>query len=207
METQAVALFNDSLFDYFNTVNSVERLSIEEAMWEKHGRRGAVTIWDMAGFSKTTADRGIVYYLAMVRRMQIISGPIVEQFGGTVIKYEADNCFAWFKTSDQAIDAAIAMNIAVDATNRTTPDELDIQLSCGIDYGDFLALGDQDYFGNPVIRASKLGEDLGNPMEILITQEGLDAATQPITHSLEQLQFDISGIEIKAYCIKTSGHL
>ena len=41
-----------------------------------------------------------------------------------------------------------------------TSEDLDIYISCGIDYGRILLVDDKDCFGDAVNRASKLGEDV-----------------------------------------------
>ena len=71
--------------------------------------RKMVYIFSLVGFSLLTRKYGIVHYLSMVRRMQMTTEPIVRSYGGFMIKYEADNCFAVFPEPLSAVNAAIAM--------------------------------------------------------------------------------------------------
>ncbi|HET7747160.1 MAG TPA: hypothetical protein VFM29_07650, partial [Vicinamibacteria bacterium] len=61
--------------------------------------------------------------------------------------------------------------------NRGRPDDEQLHFSYGIGYGDVLDL-DQDMFGLEVNLASKLGEDLAEPGEALLTP-GAAAALSP----------------------------
>src|SRR6266545_6866873 len=165
--------FQQQLLRYSQTEVLNERHKIEETLWTEYGAEYAVFVLDMSGFSLLTRKYGIVHYLSMVRRMQLTTEPIVISYGGSMIKYEADNCFAVFPDPLSAVNAAIAMQHAFQATNLLTSDDLDIHISCGIDYGKLLVIGHEDCFGDPVNRAAKMGEDLAAAGEILITKEAM----------------------------------
>src|SRR5512132_3388876 len=145
--------FQQQLLRYSETEVVHERRQIEESVWAEYGAEYAVFVLDMSGFSLLTRKYGIVHYLSMVRRMQLTTEPIVKSYGGTMIKYEADNCFAVFPDTLSAVNAAIAMQHAFSATNLMTSDDLDIHIACGIDYGKILVVGREDCFGDPVNRA------------------------------------------------------
>lgn len=185
------------LSSYITTSEEASRSAIDREIWQTFGTTGAVFISDMARFSQTCLEHGIVYYLAMVSRMQIVVTPIIQNHGGVVIKFEADNCFARFAEVEQAIDAAIEIQRAIAETNRKTPSKRDIELSCGIDYGDFLLIDeDQDCFGNPVNRASKLGEDIAGAGEILVSRDAMNQVKQAERFALEHKQYSISGMTL-----------
>ncbi len=57
--------------------------------------------------------------------------------------------------------------------NLTTPDDFDIHASFDIDYGEYLLVKDRDFWDVPVNTASRLGEDLAETGEILITDNAL----------------------------------
>jgi class 3 adenylate cyclase len=156
----------------------------------------------MSGFSLLTRKYGIVHYLSMVRRMQMTTEPIVKSYGGFMIKYEADNCFAVFPDPLSAVNAAIAMQHAFRAENLLTSDDLDIHISCGIDYGKILMVGQEDCFGDPVNRASKMGEDLAVAGEILITKEAMQMIPTTAGIKSREMNVSISGVIIPAYLIE-----
>jgi len=49
-----------------------------------------------------------------------------------------------------------------------------VLLCVGLGHGELLRIGDHDVFGAEVNAASKLGEDVAGPSEILVTQNVLD---------------------------------
>jgi class 3 adenylate cyclase len=193
--------FQELLFSFSQNEESAERHKIEATLWNEFGAEVAVFVLDMSGFSLLTRKYGIVHYLSMVRRMQLTTEPIVRSFGGSMIKYEADNCFAVFPDPLSAVNAAIAMQRAFRAENLLTSDDLDIHISCGIDYGKILVVGHKDCFGDPVNRASKMGEDVANAGEILITGEAMQMIPPEAGIKARQLSVSISGIVIPAYAI------
>src|SRR5512134_3922467 len=166
--------FQDLLLKFSQAEEMDKRHKIEETLWKDFGAEFAVFVLDMSGFSMLTRKYGIVHYLSMVRRMQLTTEPIVKSYGGQMLKYEADNCFAVFPDPLSAVSAAIAMQHAFTASNLLTSDDLDIHIAVGIDYGKLLIIGHEDCFGDPVNRASKVGEDIAAAGEILVTKEAMD---------------------------------
>src|SRR5215208_3764956 len=194
--------FHELLLHFSQSEMAEERHSIEETLWDEFGAEFAIFVLDMSGFSLLTRKYGIVHYLSMVQRMQVTTEPIVKSYGGFMIKYEADNCFAVFPDPLSAVNAAIAMQHAFDAANIVTSDDLDIHIACGIDYGKILVVGLEDCFGDPVNRASKMGEDLACSGEILVTKEALEMIPAEAGIKARELNVSISGITIPAYKIE-----
>jgi len=194
--------FQELLLNFSQSEEIEARKEIEEALWADYGAEYAVFVLDMSGFSMLTRKHGIVHYLSMVRRMQLTTEPIVKSYGGIMIKYEADNCFAVFPDPLSAVNAAIAMQHAFTAENLLTADDLDIHISCGIDYGKILIIGHEDCFGEPVNRASKIGEDLAAAGEIFVTKEAMQMIPSEAGIKSHEMNVSISGIMIPAYIIE-----
>jgi class 3 adenylate cyclase len=202
MSSQPSKKFHEMLLSFSQSELIDERHKIEASLWDEFGAEYAVFVLDMSGFSLLTRKYGIVHYLSMVRRMQLTTEPIVKSYGGFMIKYEADNCFAVFPDPLSAVNAAIAMQHAFRAENLLTSDDLDIHISCGIDYGKILIVGQEDCFGDPVNRASKMGEDLAVAGEILITKEAMQMISPEAGIKAREMNISISGITIPAYLIE-----
>lgn len=202
MPSQPSKKFQELLLTFSESKEIVERHKIENSLWHEFGAEYAVFVLDMSGFSVLTRKYGIVHYLSMVRRMQLTTQPIIKSFGGSMIKYEADNCFAVFPDPRAAVNAAIAMQCAFKSMNLLTPDDLDIHIACGIDYGKILIIGHEDCFGDPVNRASKMGEDLASRGEILITKEAMQMIPPEAGIKAREMNVSISGITIPAYMIE-----
>ncbi len=201
MPTNPAKQFQDLLLAYSQAEDLGERKRIETKLWEDYGTELAVFVLDMSGFSLLTRKYGIVHYLSMVKRMQLTTEPILKSYGGSLIKYEADNCFAVFPDPLSAVNVALAMQHAFEASNLMTSDDLDIYISCGIDYGRILVIKDEDCFGDAVNRASKLGEDVASAREILITKDAMDKIPPELNLKAKEMTVSISGINITAYSI------
>lgn len=197
MTIQTLSLFVGPLLDQYAAAPPEERQRIEADIWRSYGKELAVMVLDMSGFSLLTQRHGIVYYLAMVRRMQRAVAPIVMARGGEVVKFEADDCFAVFGTPLHAAEAARDIHAAL--ARDTHPDM--IRVSIGIDFGQVLMVDNLDVFGNAVNRASKLGEDIAEAGETLITKEAFGLIPPSAGISGRPTELTLSGIRMEAYSL------
>ncbi len=136
----------------------------------------ALLVLDMCGFSRLTIRHGIVHYLAMIRRMQRTVVPLVEEARGHVVKTEADNLFATFEDVKAAIQCARTIHGELARANEVLPEDWDVLVGIGIGYGPLLLIGDDDVWGSEMNIASKLGEDLAEAGEILLTASAYERA-------------------------------
>ena len=171
--------------------------SIREGIWEKFGTEGAVFISDMASFSSTSRKIGVLHFLKMIHRARQIIAPIIEANNGVLLKCDADNCYAFFGKTDDAIQASFDVNRALFRANDAFGIGEQIYLSVGIDYGRVLLAGDIDFFGDPVNTASKLGEDLAVREEVLVTRRAIEHSEFQIPELAERMTARISEIEIQ----------
>ena len=193
--------FQELILRFSQETNDEGRKTIETELWQEYGAEKVVFVLDMSGFSLLTRKYGIIHYLSMVRRMQLTAEPIVKTYGGSLLKFEADNCFAVFPDTLSAVHAAIALQLAFDASNLLTSDDFDVHIACGIDYGKILIIGDEDCFGDAVNRACKLGEDIAAAGEILVTQDAISTITSELDFKLREVNISVSGLYIPAYAI------
>lgn len=180
------------------------RHEIEESLWQKYGQTCTVCVVDMSGFTRITQKRGIVHYLSMITRMRLTAAPVIQSHGGKVVKFEADNCFAIFPEPLEAIRACISMQLAFNAVNLLTEDDLDLRISCGIDYGRILMPHPGDFFGDCVNRASKLGEDLAEAGDILVTGDAMQRVPDCAGIVAAPATFRVSGIKLEAFSVSYS---
>jgi len=110
------------------------------------------------------------------------------------------------KTKRQQIEKNLwkkfGANKAFTEENAHTQEEFDIRVGIGIDHGDALLIGGPDYFGAAVNRASKLGEDIAGPGEILMTETAFELLPKDAGIPHEPLELEISGIKLNAISIK-----
>ena len=174
---------------------------IDAKITEVFGETVAVFVMDMSGFSRQTIRHGIIHFLAQIHRMHSICTPVVEAHHGEVIKYEADNVFAVFPDVEQAVEAAVELDRSLEAANTMLPDEYDMHGEFGIGYGNILVIENEDIFGSEVNLASKLGEDLAQRGEILLT----DSAYKQVGEGKRQFDpvvMSISGLELNVFKVR-----
>lgn len=194
--------FNDWLQAYAYAWDRPGREAIEAAVWKDYGMEGAVFLLDMSGFSRLTAQFGALHYLSMVRRMQIAAKAIIRRTNGDLVKFEADNCFARFKTVNDAVQAGLLLHKHFTMLNRETSDDYDIHISIGIDWGWYLLVDETDFYGHPVNRASKLGEDIAEADQILMTNDAFEkGVTLPSDVTAEMAKADVAGGSVDIHVI------
>jgi adenylate cyclase len=148
---------------------------IDQQIVRTFEQRVAILAMDMCGFTSITLAHGIIHFLAMIRQMEEVSTPAITGNGGRVIKQEADDLFAVFSDPVQALEAALDIWRGFEAINKVLPPERHLHGSIGIGFGDTLVIGDEDMFGSEMNLACKLGEDIAESDEILITPNAYTA--------------------------------
>ena len=167
-------------------------------------RNLAIMVVDSVGFTRTVRRTGIVHYLALLERLERVIGPIVERAGGTIMRQDADDFFALFDSAAAAVRCARQIVAAVGVANEALPENEEIEVAIGIGYGPMLAIGHNDLYGDEMNLACKLGEDLAERGEVLLTPsayaELLDEPWQ-----FDQLEYTVSGLALTAYRLVLSG--
>jgi class 3 adenylate cyclase len=148
-----------------------ERLhEIDREIWDAFGETHALWVLDMCGFSRLTVRYGITHFLAMIHRLHGIVAPIVRRHAGRVVKTEADNVFAVFPTVSAAVGAARDVQDQLATANAFLPEDWDLHASIGVGFGEVLMVDEDDFYGNELNLASKLGEDVAEEGETLLTE-------------------------------------
>ena len=171
------------------------RGEIAETIENTFGQCRAVLVLDMSGFSRTTQQYGIISFLLMIHQMQLICRPCVEQHGGVVVKTDADNLFCLFDTVPNAVKASQEIITRLNAVNVVLPADRQLYVAFGIGYGKILNIGDEDIFGDEVNLACKLGEDIAEKGEVLLTPAA----------KAEMAKIDGSGISMRESAVSISG--
>ena len=175
MQHPAVVAFEAMLAARNAATTPSGRAHVDNEIRDQYERPLAVMIGDMSGFSRITQAHGILHFLGLIQRMRALARPIVARHGGRLVKFEADNLYASFETADAALDAAIDLQLACEEA-ATTPDQT-VRLSLGLGYGSVLDIGGVDFYGDQVNLASKLGEDIAEAGETLVSQGFLSACS------------------------------
>jgi adenylate cyclase len=176
------------------------RAEITQEIDEVFGQDKAVMILDMSGFSRTTYQHGIVPFLLMIHEMQLIACPCIQDESGLLLKAEADNLFCLFDTVAAAVRASQKLTRHLQTANRLLPEEQRLYVSIGIGYGRILNIEDHDLFGNEVNLACKLGEDIGEMGDILLTTAA-HAQLQDNSINCREEVISISGLELPYFSV------
>lgn len=182
-----------SAIDRYAEADDDTRTAVEADIWQRYGVDRALLALDMSEFSLSVQRDGVLSYLCRIRRMHAVTGPVVLQHGGEVVKYEADNLLAAFPDPNEAIKAAVAMRHLMMNDTRAQP------VSIGLGYGRILLIPDTDAHGDAVNVAFKLGEDVALSGEILASREFAEALTAGHAYTLEPQQISVAGMHLHAF--------
>ncbi|MGB0682926.1 MAG: adenylate/guanylate cyclase domain-containing protein [Magnetovibrionaceae bacterium] len=188
-------------FDEADT--KAERAAVEAKLFDTYSKLGAILVTDMSGFSRITQARGIVHYMNMIRRMRLAMAKAVAELDGQLVKFVGDNAFASFKEPAQAAQAVRLAQERLADEDRDRDDDSKVLLAGGIDFGDYLAIAGDDFFGDPVNVASKLGEDLATGGELWLSERAYQGIPQSFLDEWEAswqvTKVTVSGVKLKTY--------
>ncbi len=162
---------------------------VDSRIWEKFGDEGAVMFTDLAGFTRRSAELGINHFLQIIYQSQILLRPVIERFNGTVFEVVGDSMLIWFPTVQEALQCSVEMQEACQQHNADLEPAYQILLCLGIGYGRVIRVGNSRLAGEEVNVASKLGEDIAEAYEILISNDARNAAGD-----MPGLTFTITGM-------------
>jgi adenylate cyclase len=178
-----------------------DRRTVEQEIEQRFAQTRAVMVTDMCGFSRTTADGGVVSFLLMIQQMRMLSLPVIARRNGVLIEAKADNLLSLFDDTEGALSAAREVIAALNTANLVLADECELYASIGIGHGSILNVGDQLVAGHEVNLAAKLGEDVADRGEILLTPSALAQVNAPEIER-EERAVVISGVETAFYAIR-----
>jgi len=175
-----------------------QREQISQEIERRFRRPTAILVLDSSGFTRTTHTHGIIHFLALLERLYRVVEPVILKNRGRVLKTEADNIFAVFDDVEDATRCAVEIQHDVQVANGPLPEHEEIYVSIGVGFGNVLVIGDNDLFGDEMNLACKLGEDLAQRDEILLTPSAFGALGET-EWEFEPLTFSISGLGLTAY--------
>ncbi|MEA2477649.1 MAG: hypothetical protein QOF16_738 [Actinomycetota bacterium] len=160
----------------------------------------AIFILDMSGFTRTTQRAGIISFLLMIHQMQRLCLPVIEKHGGILVNTFADNLTCLFDDVRPAVEASKELTTNLLAANVVLPQEKELYVSIGIGWGPVLNVANEAIYGTQVNLASKLGEDIAELGEILLTEEAFARIKEDGIPSEERL-VTVSGIDLPHFSI------
>jgi len=178
----------------------VDPTTCEDLLWERYGETVATLILDTSGFSRTTESHGIVHFLSRLMQLRSLCKPIFEQHNSKRFHFEADNGFAIFASIDDAIESARAVHEAVYTAELMLTDDERFRVCIGLGYGKMLFSETlEGYFSEEMNFASKLGEDVANGDETLITKNAYKHADKELLAGYTKSETCVSGLDLCYY--------
>jgi class 3 adenylate cyclase len=172
---------------------------IDSRIHEEFCKAVAIMVIDSCGFSRSVRQHGIVNYLARLERLERMIAPMIDGHGGRVLRVEADNIFALFPDAGSAVRCAAEVQRGVEIANEPLPAASEIYVAIGVGYGRVLLIEDDDAYGDEMNIACKLGEDLAERGEVLLTASAHDALGDAGDLQFEDYSASISGLDVTAY--------
>ncbi len=185
------------LLDVYNAAAAEEKPAIEQLIRRSFQVTATALVLDMTAFSISVRRTGILAHLGVIRRMQTLAQEAIEATGGEIVKFDADNVFAMFPEARSAIAGAELIQTRIGPSGIATVDGFGIGASIGIDSGELLLIRGADFFGDAVNVASKLGEDIADRGEVLVTERAYAAAGRPDGYM--SVEYNVSGLPIAAW--------
>jgi class 3 adenylate cyclase len=170
-------------------------------------RKRAVVFTDTADFTMRTAKDGILHFLMVFEAVAAEAAKVVRRTGGELVKAEGDSLLIRYDDINVACRGVVELEDALQRLNRGRPENERLHFSYGIGYGDVLDL-DADLFGLEVNLASKLGEDLAEPGEALLTPSAaaaVDAATLKRLVPYRVITFGTQSVPVQRLKLRAGG--
>jgi class 3 adenylate cyclase len=172
---------------------------VEARIHKEFSRTVAILVLDSSGFSRSVRQHGIVNFLARLERLGRVVVPLVEKNEGRVLRVEADNIFAVFSDAESAVKCAVEIQHHVEIANEPLPAASEIYVAIGVGYGSVLLIDQNDAWGDEMNVACKLGEDIADQGEILLTVAAHDAIGDNSQWTFEDSSVRISGLDLTSY--------
>ena len=188
------ASMQSKLFDKLMNIELTE--SSKNAIWEEFGIERATIVIDSSGFSRVTKEKGILHFMQLITRMRNLFRNVMNEYGATRLRFEADNTYAEFKNMDDAFKAVLACNQALVPEKLMLLQDEPFTVCTGIGFGRLLDAEDEGVYGDEMNLASKLGEDTADSREILLTQNAYENLSAGLRQGFEIKDIVVSGVAI-----------
>jgi adenylate cyclase len=179
---------------------------IKKEVQKLYGIRCAALVLDSTGFTRITKKHGTTFFLTLIYKLRILSSEIFKNNGAIEWRSGADNMFAQFNSVDEAVKSALLIHkYFVDNPMILTESSDTFGCCIGIGWGDLLKSEHEGVYGEDMNYAAKLGEDIAEKGETLITQAAYDELNNKDNYEIEKRQMRISGVDLPYFNITLKG--
>ena len=173
---------------------------ITERIRDVFEQERTIIILDMSGFTRATQEGNLISFLLGINQMQRLAVPVVEEHRGILVRAEHDNLTCLFDEVKDAISASREITSRLGSANVILPSDKELYASVGIGYGVILNVENQAIYGNEVNLASKLGEDIADLGDVLLTGSAYEQIKQQDV-KCEERRVSVSGLNLTYYAV------
>ncbi len=162
-------------------------------------RIGTIAVIDQSGFTQTMLSKGPLAALRRVWSIRSVLIPLLQRRRGEVYKVDADNLFTYFETVDEAVGACVEAHRELARESKKQRMAGSLQVGIGVGYGPLIYLpSEDDYYGPEVNLASKLGEDVAEGGQLLLTESAAGFVSSSVAgRKGRQQSVRVSGVVIR----------
>ena len=176
---------------------------VTERIKESFQQVRTIMVLDMSGFTRATQEGNLISFLLSINQMQRLVVPVVEEHSGLLVKAEHDNLTCLFDRVEDAIAASREITGRLESANVILPADKELYASIGIGHGEILNVANEAIYGNEVNLASKLGEDIGELGDVLLTAEAHQQVSDgPFEFASKTV--NVSGLELNYFALVTT---
>jgi len=146
-----------------------ERQKLDRLIETEYTKKITVMFTDIKGSTSVYDTRGDIDGRMMVHRHNEIVLPVIEQHNGVLIKTIGDATMSVYDIPDDAVRAAMAIQLRLKDYNRDKGEKEQIHVRVGLNYGSGI-VEKTDVFGDVVNVASRV-EALADANEIFLTED------------------------------------
>jgi len=195
---------SDKLFDFIGKAleGDCSIDSLEEDLDRNFGETCAILMLDSTGFTRATKALGAAYFLSIIYQLRQACEKISNRLGAVQYRAYADNFYAEFTNVDDAVAATFAIHKYFSDNPISLLNEQDKFGVCiGIGYGRVVRSEHEGVYGNETNYASKLGEDIAERGETLLTEGAFQALSNPESMHVLKREITASGVKMSIYSL------
>lgn len=199
---------SDRLFDFILQSVAADRdfAELDRELDHRFGETCATLVMDSSGFTRATRVLGPAFFLGIICQVRKVCFETARRFHAAGSRAWADNFYAEFQTVDEAVGAALAVHRHfADHPLTLLSDQDRFGVCIGIGYGRVLRSDHEGVYGSEMNSASKLGEDIAECGQTLLTEAAYGALSRSEDFQVTRLSQAISGVDLVIYSIRPRG--
>lgn len=172
---------------------------VERRVWERHGTTCALLALDSSGMTRLSRSHGIVEFLTRYMEMRDVAERCLHRHRCLAWRCFADNLFAEFPTVDAALACALEIHDAVERSGIRVGGRDPFRVCIGIGYGRVLDDGAGGKMGEEMNVVAKLGEEVAEPGDTLLTEAAYAALQARDAVPLEKTAVRLAKLDAICY--------